>query len=195
MPFTAISESTLRLYEIAKAKSKPDIEEVQRLVAEGANVNWQCSEENFPTLMWLTYHHHVASLLVCLSTQGDIDFSAKGRGGYTLLHQICVELFVRQEAVDVLHAIVHHVELHPRDIVLWEATYNNMDFIHWAAFLGFLSSFYPVVQDMPYFADRTKPIELGVVKEADWAALSEEDQLNFTAQQIVSEDEWREEFF
>lgn len=104
-----------------------------------------------------------------------------------LLHTLCVPSFPLDEARAVLEAIVFHIERHPLDVMDWGMAWRGDVFIQVAARYGRLSAFFPVVRDLPFFADQVEPTCLKwLVMAEDWEALSEEDKESFTAE-IVNE--------
>lgn len=189
METEAPDEPTRQLYQFwhfLHPEEAPDATEVERVIREGADVNWKPSPKASTSLVGFAYRRQISSLLACLSSAKDIDFSLAGGDGATLLHIICDHSFPRLDGVRVLDAIVHHIERHPQDCVNWgQKDWAGRDFIRLAANEGFLSYYYPLVRDMPYFGDRVAPIELKLVRSCDWACLSEEDKKNFVAKSIV----------
>lgn len=188
----APNKPTGRLHSLAtSATQPPEIYLVRRLVREGAVVNWK-PLNGPPTLWLLAQHRHIEALLACLETSQDIDFSPsdpntregdeKHQNHLHFLHALC-DLSPVAVAVGVLEAVVRHIELHPRDTVKWDG------FLPCAARSGCLSAFYRVVQDIPYYADRTEKsakIELSRVTPEDWEGLPEEDKKLFAIVPIVS---------
>lgn len=172
----APNRPTGHLFTLASCKRTPDLSLVQQLVQDGAVVNWQPQPEQPPLLRLLARHGHIGALIACLETEKDIDFTPSDVNDLTLFDALCAPHFLVDDAVRVLEACVRHIELHPRDTVTWEG------FLQRAALHGRLSCFYKVVQDMPYYGDRTEKDEkiyLPPVETEDWAAMPEEDKKLF----------------
>lgn len=182
---------TAQLYEIAQEwDSEPDVGEVERLVAAGADVNWRPEEDDTPTLVQLGCCSRTKAILACLKTENPIHFCLAREDNFTLVHQICLPTFFPlDDAVEVLRAMVLHLERHPLDTLNWGQKWQYKDFIHYAAKKGRLAAFYPIVRDQPYFGDRVKPIQLRDVAPDDWAALSKEDRENFVLVEDKDDDD------
>lgn len=116
--------------------------------------------------------------------QADIDYTRRSsRFGCSLLHLVAQSLVLSdEEAASILTAICEHVQRHHRDRIDWgrESTSVDEEFISLAARRQRLSLLYPIVREVPFYADRTAPIPLKMVWTWDVEALDEEDRANFT---------------
>lgn len=166
-----------------------DVEEVKRLVSDGADVLFRPEVFLKPTLMAFAYKGCMEALRACLETSSPIDFTLTDHRRRTLFHYLCCD-FSPTTAAEILQLLVYRVETHPRDQLDWgQEDMAGLDFIHLAAENGRLSLLFPLVRQMAYFDDRTEPITLDTVRAADWKQLSEEDKENFTVLEEQEEEE------
>lgn len=183
-----LDRPTAELWTLSQVPKTPNLIEVERLVKEGANVSWSPDSDAAPLITQFSFRTNptlTLCILACLKSDGPIDFSA---GSQTLLHRICYPYFTLTDATDILHAIVLHVERHPRDIIDWaKEERRGTDFIHTAARMGRLSAFYSIVSRTPYFDDHVHPIEIETVIASDWLGLSDDHRKNFIAKEIVGQ--------
>lgn len=179
-----VSQPTAQIFRLAQQKSRiPAIQEVEGLLADGADIHWKLLAHHYPALISFAIKHTQAALL-CLGVTKQIDFTVRG-GGFdrTVLHLLC--FMDKRKGTEMLEAITRRVESHPRDLIQWDTKDKlGKDFICYAAQEGCLSLFYPIVRDLAYFADKTVPIKLEEVQPDDWAALSEEDKKNFAIKYV-----------
>lgn len=178
--------ATERLYTLSQKRRNEelDIEDIRRLVRDGADVSWKQSPTDCPTLLRFALRYRTSALLACLTTNNNIDFAfACGFNGETLLHLICRDTFPPDEALAVLKAVLEHLRTHPDDRIDWAVRdWNEREFISLSAETQMLSRFYPLLRDMPYFAQRRQkntPIPLHLLYSWDWEALEESDKCCF----------------
>lgn len=113
---------------------------------------------------------------VCLDTARTLNFSVKdnpvGRNPLFLACECaCSDLVAR----DMVKHIVLRSELHPKDIIDWGGVDDRgWDFVNCAAYYQRLALFLPLVNNVPFFADRMEPYPLSLVWEWDWNALKDE---------------------
>eukprot|EP00796_Vickermania_ingenoplastis_P002432 gene2432-1532_t len=163
---------------------------VQQYVLSGGNVEY-CVGGCLSILHRFILEGTAACVAACLETALPIDFTAGG-GAYgtdTVFHKVCqrtnrypplprneVVRHGHEEAVEILRLLVDRLAAHPEDTVDFSLTDDEgVDFISCAARRGRLHHFWPVLQELAHFGDRTpqNPIELpgdAVVAE-DLAAL------------------------
>lgn len=188
-------EATIGLYELAEHSTEGvpiNLEQVRQLVDNGANVNWQPERASRPTLVSFLSTNHYDTVQFCLTTTTrPINFDvAHISSGFTVLQRLCLvddgDLLALQQMTSLLQAIVHRLELNPRDTIDWgkKDRLLHMEFIQHAARSARLSAYYPIVKRMPYYDDKTKPIDLWFVFEEDWNGLSKEEQECFAPVEI-----------
>lgn len=115
-----------------------------------------------------TFLHEFArrGLLQCIQeymeTPFAIDFTINNSWlKYTVLHVLCDYRIPNDVARGMLESILFRIQTHPNDVVDWGLrARNGFDFLSHAAYQERLSLFWPLVRDMPYFADQVEPIDL-----------------------------------
>lgn len=179
------SRSTGRLWEIAHHRlPTPPIDQLRACVREGADIFFSRDPmEEQCILCQLVSHCHVEAFMACIESCGALHFASKcGRNAETVLHCIASTTCLRaSEAAAMVRAICGHIERHPGDRVEWGAeNAHRKTFLDLVSQHQLLSTVWPIVRDMPYYADETAPIPLPVVWEWDWEMLGEEDQSFFS---------------
>lgn len=163
-------------------KSNPDPQVLRRCLRDGADILYAPGNAGDPILHRCIENGHLDALVALLETSSNIDFTLTGWGGHTPLHHV---VFYNRTEVkkSMLSAIVCRLTTHPNDTVSWgQKNDSGLDFLSLAAVWSTISSMYPLVQRLPYFANAEKPILLTnppinlVEWENDWNALSVEDR-------------------
>lgn len=160
----------------------PDLTMFRCLIDQGADVLYKRRVRNIDTILHrLIKVGNVKAVRLCMETRRDIDFTTKGYYQRTPLHVMsCVALSNANNILEILHAVLHRLETHPNDAVDWGLPdCTGTDFISYAAQNQKLSSFWPSVQHVPYFADQCQGIALSLVWEWDWMALEEKERSFF----------------
>lgn len=125
-------------------------------------------------------HRNTPAVLQYIASRDIIDFTAVGKDGLTLFNYLAhVSGFSDEDVGTLLRAVVQHIEIHPKDTVDWGPRDFAEEFIVMAARQQRLSLVYPLIKHMPYYGDKTVPIELGWVWRWDWEGLDEEEQKEF----------------
>lgn len=146
---------TAQLWKLEKQGKTPSTDEEERLVEEGADVNWQPDARESPTLMWFCLHYppRTACIIACLSkSELAIDYTLLDYFGSSFLLQISEnDSFSSEEATAVLQAVVRRVEQHQKDQLECGAQNPRGDqFIVMAAANQRLSYFFPLIRHLPY---------------------------------------------
>lgn len=133
---------------------EPDIEEVQRCVEAGGNVNSSdsCCD---PILNRFLYGPSVKAVEACLKTKRPIDFTDVGSDGWTPLHFLTHSPNSPEVSGRMLRLIVERVSEHPEDNIVWNHTDNRgQTFMESSDRLGKRSVFEEVLKDVPFFREK-----------------------------------------
>lgn len=183
-PSTLGSLALFTLCSTEKSYSTPEVvERVRRLVMEEKADVCYCEPPGRPNCC---LQHFIARGAIecfewCMQTESPIDFTQLGSSGSSPLHLIC-SCDPPETAARLLAAIVERLELHPTDRVDWrQANRSGYDFLSRAAMAQRLHQFWPLLQNVPTFADAVEPIRIqsGVMYASDWEKLTEEDRKCF----------------
>lgn len=165
-----------------KSLYSADPKVVEEYVKDGADVLFWDPDMNRPLL-----HHFVATgqvecVRLCLMSELMLDLTKGDNYGWTPLHYVCVLRNSNEDTIKMLEYFVERVESHPGDKVSWgQMSNDNYDFLSCAAKYQKLSVVWPIVREVPYFADLLHFIELTKsVWKYDWEALGDQ-QKNFVA--------------
>lgn len=188
------SESLNRLSK----EANPSIKDVEKCLRD-PKVNVCFTDDDLKiystSLHWFVFSGAVECFEACLTVptlyrhqnedeasflyEDRVDFSVLNRQRQSVLHMIC-EKTCPVTAKRMLSAVVHHIETHPADIVDWsQKNRQGLNFIDYACVHQKLSLFWPVVKDMPYYADQEQIQLHQKVSPCDWGNLSSEDQSCF----------------
>lgn len=182
------SPETAALVRLVRS-GKLDSAVIRFYVQRGANLNIRESLRLENLFFTILENGCTEAVAAALEASVPIDFTHKGQCGRTILHKLC-EMENKKRAVALLKLVVDRIQRCPLDKVDWSqrtdagaggpANYQDLDFISMSAACGRLSLFWPVVQDLPFFGDRTTGIPLlADIDERDWAALGMDEQANF----------------
>lgn len=176
--------ATARLWDIRYDRQTPSrtVKIVRQCVQDGADVSFSDRRgQSRPIYLCFVPRAKVPALLECLLTEKPLDFGNTPPFHDSLLHALCRPSFSLGEALMILSTLVCHILCHPDDIIPWEEKEHSfqMNFLQFAAENKRLAFFYPAVQDVPYFKDRTSPIPLEYVYEQDWRRLPISLQMDF----------------
>lgn len=160
---------------------------VKHWVDAGADISFWDPIMNKPIFHFLISHGLVECVNACLSTSDVIDFTSGDGWGWTPMHFVCPKSCGVMEAVSIMRLIVHRIETHPQDVVSWDKkSRDGYDFLSCAAKYQKLSALWPVVMNMPYFADHVDPIPLSKpVWKYDWEELGDEQTFFVVEQEMI----------
>eukprot|EP00796_Vickermania_ingenoplastis_P007686 gene7686-5391_t len=173
---------TAVLWRCVLRTCEPDAAVVRRLVEEGANISFHPFNNSSTIFHRIMGDASIECVMACLETAHPIDFSLQDSVDCTVFHRLCHRSGPKEELRRILEVAVQRLEQRMDDGVdfslvdsLW-----GLDFISMAAVEGLLPMFWPVLIDVPHYADNTDGIYLmrGISRE-DWEALGKENQQYF----------------
>lgn len=179
--------STSALWRLLSFYSSPSPSMVSEYVQQGAEISVGGSVPDGTVLHLLLKRcsSRIVRTALC-STTDAVNFTVTEERypGSSALHLLCGRADPL-EARAVLAVVVDRLQQHPVDAVdFGQERSGGMDFISLAAFLERLALFWPLVRDMPYFADSIDGIPLkGKVYRWDWSALGVDEQSHFICPQ------------
>lgn len=185
------NKHTRELAALCKSREFPDPLFVRACVKNGADIGFVHPDLYRKSLLdYFISNGLVECVAACLSTPSPIDFTAGDEWGWTPLHLVCVKRNSAETARSILQLIVRRIELHPNDKVSWgKVSEDGYDFISCAAKYQKLSAVWPVVRDMPFYADMLTPLNLtGGLWLYDWEELGKEQESFCLVGEIIQAD-------
>lgn len=176
--------ATEKLLALCKATGwRPAPEAVRRLVEERADVMFMAADMDRPIFCQLLYRKAFEACALCLSSPCAIDFTVRGKWGWTPLHHIAA-IFSRS-GDSMLRGVVAHIRGHPDDRVDWARKSSaGHECITTAADRGHLSDWWRLVKELnvAHYAERCTIAITLPVQRHDWEQLGSEDcsSFNFT---------------
>lgn len=172
--------ATKELLKRCRSSTRTSASEWVRLIKNGANVSFQGPSLLMPVLSQLVVIADMDAIRACMETASHIDFSLTDGHGNTALHCICHENVSDSCAKEILSLFVLRLETHPLDICDWgKVNDHGDDFMSLVASRQLLSVLFPIVKNVPFYADSMEPIPISRrVWEWDWEQLSAEEQSN-----------------
>lgn len=178
------SPSTARLWQLVEHCEENE-EIILKCLAEGADINFSPPHDSDSIATRTIKIRSVTFLRAYMGSMHMIDFTQIS-GGESLLHVLASERMPPSIAVEMLQLICERLEKHPLDKVDWgQKNEYGEDFLTLAADNQLLSSFWPLIKEMPFFGDRVEPFALPLAWEWDLEALSPDDRKNFTVEDVV----------
>lgn len=168
------------------------LDAIRECVEAGADLYALCTVEYLelrPVLHQFVLAGHLDCFVTCVETfPGSMDFSVQDLNGRnTVLDAICYTSVPDRVALAMLRAVIFRLETHPGDVVQWwQKDYKEKNFLHHVVLCHRLAVFWPLLRNVPAFADVVDPIPLPVVVFfSDWEQLRREEQLCFTLERGV----------
>lgn len=173
--------SQLLYQEVDKAfASNMDAALISRCVSGAADILFLPEGKKVPTLHRCIMNGHMEALKAILATQRVVDFTARDMdwNSFNPLHRVAALGRTADVKKAMLATIIRRLASHPNDRVDWSQTSNGgSDFLALAAVNGVLSDLYPLVRELPYYKNASKPLVLtSKTRDWDWAKLSARDQ-------------------
>lgn len=187
MPFSVMeapNPATKRLWQVLEeSKWVPELQVLRECVEDGADVLYTPDIEfRIPILHKLAYLGNVEAFRQCLETRRNLNFDLLCEGD-TVMHYLgeSNEMSYRgEQTVAMVRAVCDRLALHPNDRLDWSLkNEHDKDFLDLVCEKQLLCLVWPIITDVPYFADYTSPIPLCVVWSWEWEALGEEERAYF----------------
>lgn len=178
---------TAALWRLLSFHTLPSLPLVEEYVKQGAEISVRGSvpDGTLLHLMLRRCSSIVVRTALC-AVPGAVDFNVTEDRypSHTPLHLLCTRADP-MEATSVLEVVIERLQQHAMDGVdFGQKRSGGLDFISLAAFFERLALFWPVVHEMPFFADNTRGIILlGKVYQKDWCALGVDEQSFFVCPQ------------
>lgn len=186
--WTTNATSSNVLWQLVR-EDAPPVEDVRQCLRDGGDLHFvPPGMGSWSLLEAIVLSGKTDLFTVCLEAAPyPLQFSVGSTQHDSVLHILASSNRIStSEAVRMMGVLCQRVERHPLDVVQWEKKGSNGEaFLPLAARHQRLSALWPLVKEMPFFADKVERFTLPLAWSWDLEALSEEDREMFVLENVA----------